>query len=225
VSEDLKQKVFVQYDQFKNAWSSITEFTKLPKISGAATPAAVAVAATASAAAATAVVTTSEPQIIANEPVCAPVENNKEEDYRGVEMGKINKGRRVDYVLQETPFESFNEYLFAIASHACYWESEDTLLLLVKEIYNVGDTIDINTEVQLTTQQQQVSGWFTQAATSSLSSNVQKFFNINLPYGLSSIMQQLPLNGPQASAAQKPTDASSSSSVVSSTTETSLNKK
>jgi len=31
--------------------------------------------------------------------------------------------------------ESFNEYLFALSSHACYWESEDTMLLILKEIY------------------------------------------------------------------------------------------
>ena len=36
-------------------------------------------------------------------------------------FGRINKGKRIDYVLQESPFESFNDYLFAVASHACYW--------------------------------------------------------------------------------------------------------
>lgn len=38
-----------------------------------------------------------------------------------VDLGKVNQGRRIDYVLQERPIESFNEYLFALASHACYW--------------------------------------------------------------------------------------------------------
>ncbi len=37
------------------------------------------------------------------------------------DLGQINKGRRIDYVLQESPLESFNEYLFALHSHACYW--------------------------------------------------------------------------------------------------------
>jgi hypothetical protein len=50
-------------------------------------------------------------------------------------IGKLNRGRRVDYVLQEKPIESFNDYLFALSSHACYWESEDTALLMLKEIY------------------------------------------------------------------------------------------
>ncbi|CAN7990219.1 unnamed protein product, partial [Ixodes hexagonus] len=36
-------------------------------------------------------------------------------------LGRLNGGRRIDYVLQEKPIESFNEYLFALASHACYW--------------------------------------------------------------------------------------------------------
>lgn len=38
-----------------------------------------------------------------------------------VKMGQLNGGRRIDYVLQEAPFESFNEYVFALTSHVCYW--------------------------------------------------------------------------------------------------------
>lgn len=59
-----------------------------------------------------------------------------EEEGRQVKVGMLNGGRRIDYVLQEAPIESFNEYLFAIQSHLCYWESEDTALLLLKEIYD-----------------------------------------------------------------------------------------
>lgn len=49
-----------------------------------------------------------------------PVSSNdiREED---VMIGQLNGGRRIDYVLQEKPIESFNEYLFALGSHACYW--------------------------------------------------------------------------------------------------------
>jgi adenine C2-methylase RlmN of 23S rRNA A2503 and tRNA A37 len=36
-------------------------------------------------------------------------------------IGKLNGGRRVDYVLQEAPFEYINEYLFILTSHVCYW--------------------------------------------------------------------------------------------------------
>ncbi|XP_030627270.1 SEC23-interacting protein [Chanos chanos] len=52
-----------------------------------------------------------------------------------VKVGMLNGGNRIDYVLQEKPIESFNEYLFALQSHLCYWESEDTALLILKEIY------------------------------------------------------------------------------------------
>lgn len=52
-----------------------------------------------------------------------------------VAVGKLNRGKRFDYVLQEKPIESFNEYLFALQSHMCYWESEDTVLLVLKEVY------------------------------------------------------------------------------------------
>ncbi|CAH0404014.1 unnamed protein product [Chilo suppressalis] len=51
-------------------------------------------------------------------------------------LGSLNGGRRVDYVLQETPLEMINEYLFAMSSHVCYWESEDTMLLILREIYD-----------------------------------------------------------------------------------------
>jgi hypothetical protein len=33
--------------------------------------------------------------------------------------------------------ESFNEYLFALASHLCYWQSEDACLLVLREIYGL----------------------------------------------------------------------------------------
>lgn len=54
-------------------------------------------------------------------------------------FGKLNSGRRVDYVLQERPIEVINEYLFAIASHCCYWLSEDTALLMLRELYGQMD--------------------------------------------------------------------------------------
>uniref|UniRef100_I3LY01 DDHD domain containing 2 n=1 Tax=Ictidomys tridecemlineatus TaxID=43179 RepID=I3LY01_ICTTR len=57
------------------------------------------------------------------------------EDVPPINVGKLNGGQRIDYVLQEKPIESFNEYLFALQSHLCYWESEDTVLLVLKEIY------------------------------------------------------------------------------------------
>ena len=38
-----------------------------------------------------------------------------------VQVGRLNGGQRIDYVLQEKPIESLNEYLFALSSHVCYW--------------------------------------------------------------------------------------------------------
>ncbi|CAG9120007.1 unnamed protein product [Plutella xylostella] len=38
--------------------------------------------------------------------------------------------------LQEAPFEMINEYLFAMSSHVGYWESEDTMLLMLREMYS-----------------------------------------------------------------------------------------
>ncbi|KAL4640935.1 SEC23-interacting protein [Arapaima gigas] len=69
----------------------------------------------------------------ANKLVESP-DSGKEEE-TAVKIGMLNGGNRIDYVLQEKPIESFNEYLFALQSHLCYWESEDTALLILKEIY------------------------------------------------------------------------------------------
>jgi len=49
-------------------------------------------------------------------------------------IGKLNQGRRIDYVLQHRPIEAINDYLFAFTSHVSYWDSEDTMLLIMKEI-------------------------------------------------------------------------------------------
>lgn len=60
-----------------------------------------------------------------------------------INVGMLNGGHRIDYVLQEKPIESFNEYLFALQGHLCYWVSEDTALLLLKEIYQTqGISLD-----------------------------------------------------------------------------------
>merc|ERR1719245_1188906 len=62
---------------------------------------------------------------------------------------QLNGGRRIDFVLQEAPLESFNEYVFAVTSHLCYWESEDTSLMIIKEIYGTMDIFADN-ELSLT---------------------------------------------------------------------------
>ncbi|XP_034859916.1 phospholipase DDHD2 isoform X2 [Mirounga leonina] len=42
------------------------------------------------------------------------------EEVPPINVGMLNGGQRIDYVLQEKPIESFNEYLFALQSHLCY---------------------------------------------------------------------------------------------------------
>ncbi|NXO35381.1 S23IP protein, partial [Locustella ochotensis] len=83
-----------------------------------------------------------EKQVVEAEKITENPEPPKDEDV-SVKVGMLNGGRRIDYVLQEKPIESFNEYLFALQSHLCYWGSEDTALLFLKEIYR---TMNINPE-------------------------------------------------------------------------------
>uniref|UniRef100_A0A8C9NM71 SEC23-interacting protein n=1 Tax=Serinus canaria TaxID=9135 RepID=A0A8C9NM71_SERCA len=83
-----------------------------------------------------------EKQVVEAEKISESADPPKDEDV-SVKVGMLNGGRRIDYVLQEKPIESFNEYLFALQSHLCYWGSEDTALLFLKEIYR---TMNINPE-------------------------------------------------------------------------------
>lgn len=45
----------------------------------------------------------------------------EEDTVTDLPVGILNNGRRIDYVLQEAPFEFINEYIFALTSHVCYW--------------------------------------------------------------------------------------------------------
>ncbi|CAK9299242.1 unnamed protein product [Gordionus sp. m RMFG-2023] len=63
-------------------------------------------------------------------------------------MGNMNAGRRIDFALQEKPIEIFNEYIFALHSHVCYWESEDTILMILNELYSLKG--DIHGSLQTT---------------------------------------------------------------------------
>lgn len=75
------------------------------------------------------------PPVVEATPVAAEEEVTVKEEPVQIDVGMLNGGQRFDYVLQEKPIESFNEYLFALQSHLCYWTSEDTALLFLKEIY------------------------------------------------------------------------------------------
>ncbi|OQV16550.1 SEC23-interacting protein [Hypsibius exemplaris] len=52
-------------------------------------------------------------------------------------FGQLNGGDRIDYVLQQGPLESLNQYLFALHSHAVYWDSEDCLLFILRQIIDI----------------------------------------------------------------------------------------
>ncbi|XP_040270689.1 phospholipase DDHD2 isoform X1 [Bufo bufo] len=76
-------------------------------------------------------------------PGAAAEDSTVKEEPIELDVGMLNGGQRFDYVLQEKPIESFNEYLFALQSHLCYWTSEDTALLFLKEIYQtMGVSMD-----------------------------------------------------------------------------------
>ncbi|XP_022426916.1 phospholipase DDHD2 isoform X2 [Delphinapterus leucas] len=82
--------------------------------------------------------TEAEPESSSEKPSDVSTEENLvavKQEAPPIHVGMLNGGQRIDYVLQEKPIESFNEYLFALQSHLCYWESEDTVLLVLKEIY------------------------------------------------------------------------------------------
>ncbi|XP_070992281.1 triacylglycerol hydrolase DDHD2-like isoform X3 [Oncorhynchus clarkii lewisi] len=117
MSTDLKNNVL---GSFRTAWQSLVRMpvAALPPVEDGET--------------------TAERSLQETESVHEEVESpgSAEDKGRQVKVGMLNGGRRIDYVLQEAPIESFNEYLFAIQSHLCYWESEDTALLLLKEIYD-----------------------------------------------------------------------------------------
>uniref|UniRef100_A0A182QDM0 DDHD domain-containing protein n=1 Tax=Anopheles farauti TaxID=69004 RepID=A0A182QDM0_9DIPT len=87
-------------------------------------------------------------------------------------LGQLNQSRRVDYVLQEAPFEFINEYLFALTSHVCYWDSEDTMLFLMKEIYSsLGVQTDHQVPQQTMTIERPLASTSPTAATSNCSLN------------------------------------------------------
>ena len=45
----------------------------------------------------------------------------EEASAQSVAVGQLNGGNRIDYVLQEKPYESFTEYIFALQAHLSYW--------------------------------------------------------------------------------------------------------
>lgn len=116
VGADLKQRVL---DSMKNTWNSFYQLAMFHKQTPPSLEEEVNKA--------------FQEQVSTSEPT---VEEEPQPDPSNLPLGILNSGRRIDYVLQEAPFEFFNEYIFALTSHVCYWESEDTMLLILKEIYS-----------------------------------------------------------------------------------------
>ncbi|NWW45442.1 DDHD2 Phospholipase, partial [Pedionomus torquatus] len=124
MSVDLKNNLL---GSLRVAWQSFTR-APLPAVEGASTEAEGEAEASVE----------KQPETKAEEPPAAV-----KEEASLINVGRLNGGNRIDYVLQEKPIESFNEYLFALQGHLCYWESEDTVLLVLKEIYQTqGITLD-----------------------------------------------------------------------------------
>jgi hypothetical protein len=51
-----------------------------------------------------------------------------------VKTGSLNRGRRIDYLLQEKEIESANEYVSALAAHSSYWTEKDLSLFVARQI-------------------------------------------------------------------------------------------
>jgi hypothetical protein len=184
------------YTNMKNAWSSITEFAKFPTMGaqpgqqGIGSSAALTIESTSS-------IEYLSPIKIEPPRLEAIKDEEKEtnEVTSKINLGILNKGRRIDFVLQEAPYESFNDYVFALASHTCYWESTDTILLITKELYNLDLTLgDSCTQMQLSNdERKRQSSWLANAAAESISTNVQKtfsFFNIGMPASLTNALSE-----------------------------------
>ncbi|XP_041645665.1 SEC23-interacting protein [Cheilinus undulatus] len=122
MGSDLKQGFI---SSLRTAWQTLNEFARA-HTSSAQLQAELAIVANQ--------IEEQEKQVQEDHKIPESPEPQKEEEPE-VKIGMLNGGNRIDYVLQEKPIESFNEYLFALQSHLCYWQSEDTALLLLKEIY------------------------------------------------------------------------------------------
>ncbi|XP_029926107.1 SEC23-interacting protein isoform X2 [Myripristis murdjan] len=123
MGSDLKQGFI---SSLKSAWQTLNEFARA-HTSSAQLQAELAIVANQ-------IKEEEEKQVQEEQKISESPEPHREEEPQ-VKIGMLNGGKRIDYVLQEKPIESFNEYLFALQSHLCYWESEDTALLILKEIY------------------------------------------------------------------------------------------
>ncbi|XP_067135857.1 phospholipase DDHD2 [Centruroides vittatus] len=130
---DLKQKLL---DPLWNTWNSINEFARAHRFGYQPEDPSI----TGSQESTVGLDMQSNPQEFDDSESTVSTDFNVDDD---VQIGQLNAGKRIDYVLQEKPIESLNEYLFALGSHACYWESEDTVLMVIKKIYALMNVFPI----------------------------------------------------------------------------------
>jgi DDHD domain len=52
-----------------------------------------------------------------------------------VTCGRLNRGRRIDYMLQEKEVENANEYVAALGAHSSYWIERDLSLFIARQVY------------------------------------------------------------------------------------------
>ncbi|XP_050313256.1 phospholipase DDHD2 isoform X2 [Anthonomus grandis grandis] len=148
VGADLKQKVV---DSMRSTWNSLYQFTMSHRSDQSALENEV---------------NKNIQKHLEATPEEEQLDPNPQPEKTDIPLGNLNKGRRIDYVLQEAPFEFFNEYIFALTSHVCYWESEDTILLILKEIYS---ELNIGTDNQIPQQSMTI-----ERLTSSQKSNAER---------------------------------------------------
>ena len=60
-----------------------------------------------------------------------------ESNYQFVHVGRLCKGKRLDYMLQEKELENANEYISAVAAHSSYWGEKDLIAFISKEIFDI----------------------------------------------------------------------------------------
>lgn len=62
------------------------------------------------------------------------VSSSEDIDNHSVVTGTLNRGHRIDYMLQEKEIENANEYVAALAAHSCYWLEKDLSLFVARQI-------------------------------------------------------------------------------------------
>jgi hypothetical protein len=60
--------------------------------------------------------------------------SSDDEQAHRVVTGSLNRGHRIDYMLQEKEIENANEYVAALAAHSSYWLEIDLSLFVARQL-------------------------------------------------------------------------------------------